>query len=435
MRIALVTEAWLPQVNGVVRTWRHMQREARALGHELRPFHPGLFGSLPLPRYPEVRLSVLPGRKLARLLDEFSPQAIHIATEGPLGWAGRRYCLDRGRPFTTSYHTQFAPYLRMYFGIPQSLTHQWLRRFHAPAQRTLVPTASVRRELTAHGFAHLEVWGRGVDADLFRPPECAPLDSVPGATPLPSRETSGEGSSSLSPAFGLTPSPAASPADGNVGVDGVRASSPTLGVSSAPAAAEPLDLSRLPRPIFLTAGRVAREKNVEAFARLDLPGSKVVIGEGPARAALSRQYPGVHWVGYLADAELARGYAAADVFVFPSRTDTFGNVMQEANACGVPVAAYPVTGPIDVVRPGVTGVLHEDLRTACLEALKLDRAACRAFALTRSWRHCATELLAHLAPIETGGESKVQRPVSGDGFPVNAIPESADVLANQSTGR
>jgi glycosyltransferase involved in cell wall biosynthesis len=331
MRIALVTEAWLPLVNGVVRTWRHVTAELEALGHQVLVIHPGLFRTVGLPRYPEVRLALLPGRKLAALLRGFDPDAIHIATEGPLGQAARRLCLRRSWPYTTSFHTQFAPYLKIYFGVPQGLTYRFLRWFHGRAQRTLVPTASVRDELAGRGFGNLVIWGRGVDTELFRPQGKEFLD--------------------------------------------------------------------LPRPIFLTAGRVAAEKNIEAFLRLDLPGSKVVVGDGPARQSLQRRYPQVTWAGYLYDQDLARYYSAADVFVFPSRTDTFGNVMQEANACGIPVAAYPVTGPIDVVQRGVTGVLDEDLRSACLAALKIDPAGCRAYALERTWPRCAGTVLDNLAPI------------------------------------
>jgi glycosyltransferase involved in cell wall biosynthesis len=350
MRIVLVTEAWHPLVNGVVRTWTHVTRELAALGHEVLVIHPRLFRTVGMPRYPEIRLSLLPGRKFRKMVQDFAPAAVHIATEGPLGQAARRYCLRRGLPYTTSFHTQFAPYLKIYYGIPPTLTYRFLRWFHGRAQRTLVPTNSVRAELQSYGLANLVVWGRGVDTKLFHPQG----QSLPG----------------------------------------------------------------LPRPIFLTAGRVALEKNIEAFLALDLPGSKVVVGDGPARVALQRKYPSVTWTGYLHDEELARYYSAADVFVFPSRSDTFGNVMQEANACGVPVAAYPVTGPIDVVQPGVTGVLHEDLRTACLEALKVPPAGCRAYAEARTWRHCAQIVLDNLAPINAG-------PASAPACPAAGIPGTA----------
>jgi glycosyltransferase involved in cell wall biosynthesis len=332
MRIVLVTEAWLPLVNGVTRTWQNVTAELGALGHEILVIHPHLFRTVGMPRYPEIRLSLLPGRKFQKMVRDFSPDAIHIATEGPLGQAARRYCLRRRLPYTTSFHTQFAPYLKIYYGIPPRLTYRFLRWFHGKARRTLVPTQSVRTELEAYGFKNLVIWGRGVNTELFRPQGKAALD--------------------------------------------------------------------LPRPIFLTAGRVALEKNIEAFLSLDLPGSKVVVGDGPARPALQSKYPHATWAGYLRDDELARYYSAADAFVFPSRSDTFGNVMQEANACGVPVAAYPVTGPIDVVQPGMTGVLHEDLRTACLAALKIDPAGCRAYALSRTWRCCAQTVLDNLAPID-----------------------------------
>lgn len=330
-RIALVSDAWLPQINGVTTTLAHCREELERRGHGVELVTPDRFRTIPCPRYPHIRLAVGAGRQVRDLLRELRPDAIHIATEGPLGIAARRFCGRRGIPFTSAFHTRFADYLRVYAGIPKALTYRLQRWFHGGAQRTLVPAASLRRELAARGFEHLVEWMRGVDAELFRPQ------------------------------------------------DG--------------------DFYGLPRPIFLAVGRVAAEKNLEAFLDLELPGSKVVVGDGPARPALERAHPGVRWAGFRVGAELARHYAGADVLVFPSRTDTFGVVMLEANACGLPVAAYPVSGPLDVVRPGVTGVLDEDLGAACRAALALDRRACRRHAEGLTWWRCAEMLRDNLAPI------------------------------------
>ena len=338
MKIALLSDAWQPQVNGVVRTWQQVIAELEKLGHAVEVIHPGLFRTTSLPRYPEIRLALLPAGKVRRLLDEQPPDAIHIATEGPIGQAGRRLCLRRGWAFTTSYHTQFPHYLRAYAGLPVSLGYRFIRWFHRPARAVLVPTRQVGEELAARGLPRTVTWSRGVDTDLFQP-------------------------------------------RGKAGL-----------------------YEGLPRPIFLYAGRVAMEKNIEAFLDADLPGSQVVVGDGPARPALMRRYPAVHWAGYQFGEALARHYAAADVFVFPSRTDTFGVVMLEANACGLPVAAFPVTGPIDVVRPGETGCLNVDLRRACLDALALDPAACRRYAQAHSWARCARIALDQFVPVTAVSE-------------------------------
>jgi glycosyltransferase involved in cell wall biosynthesis len=334
MRIALVTDAWFPQVNGVVTTLNNVRGYAERCGHAVLVINPSLFRTIPCPKYPEIRLSMLPGRKLRRLLDEFQPQAVHIATEGPLGLAGRSWCVKRGKPFTTSYHTQFAHYLKIYFGIPRGGTYAAMRWFHRRAARTLVPTPSVGRELESRGFRNIVVWTRGVDTELFRP----------------------HGKEFLADA----------------------------------------------RPIFLYAGRVSAEKNIEAFLDANLPGTKYVVGDGPLMNAMIKRHPRVRFVGFKHGIELAKHFAGADVFVFPSRTDTFGVVMLEAMASGLPVAAYPVTGPIDVVKQGVTGVLNDDLATAARKALELSPQTCRDDALGFSWARCGQMWLDNLAPIEPG---------------------------------
>jgi glycosyltransferase involved in cell wall biosynthesis len=297
--------------------------------------HPGDYRNFPCPSYPEIRLVAWPGRRLVNTLDGARLDAIHIATEGPLGSAARRWCLRRDLNFTTSYHTQFPQYLRKRLPIPESLSFRWLRRFHGPAARTLVPTEHMRRELVARGFANVVIWSRGVDTTIFRPLDRDGLD--------------------------------------------------------------------LPRPIALYAGRVAVEKNLEAMLSLDWPGSKVVVGDGPDLAKLRSRYPAVHFVGYKFGDELARHLSAADVFVFPSLTDTFGLVMLEAMACGTPVAAYPVTGPIDVVRDGVSGCLDPDLAAAARRALRLSRTDCREAALERTWDKATGEFMSHLARIDGAG--------------------------------
>jgi glycosyltransferase involved in cell wall biosynthesis len=329
VKIAIVTDAWHPQTNGVVKTLSTTAEGLRSLGHEVAVIEPGRFRTFPCPTYPEIRLSWFPARTLGGLLAEWEPEAIHIATEGPLGAAARSWCLRRRFPFTTSYHTQFPEYLRARAPIPLALSYAHLRRFHSAAVRTLVATATMQRQLEARGFRNIVRWTRGVDVGLFRPRD--------------------------------------------------------------------KDFLQLPRPIAMYLGRVAVEKNIEAFLRLDLPGTKVVVGDGPARAALEARYPAARFVGYKFGEELAAHLAAADVFVFPSRTDTFGLVLLEAMACGVPVAAYPVAGPIDVVRPNVTGVLDEDLRAAALGALRLDPAQCRSHALDHTWEAATRQFLSHLA--------------------------------------
>jgi glycosyltransferase involved in cell wall biosynthesis len=345
MKFALVTDAWMPQVNGVVRTWTEVVRELEGMGHRIRVIHPGLFLTFAVPNYPEICLAVFAPGRVSSMLDEFRPDAIHIATEGPLGLACRAYCLERHLPFTTSYHTQYPQYLNIYYRVPEKITLRCLKWFHEAAVRTLVPTRSVAQELQSHGFRNTVVWSRGVNTALFKPRDKTALD--------------------------------------------------------------------LPRPIFMTASRIAPEKNIDAFLATELPGSKVVVGDGPLRAALERQHPDVHWTGYQHGEDLARLYAAADVFVFPSRTDTFGVTMLEANACGLPVAAYPVTGPIDVVQQNVTGVMDSDLRSACLAALKLDSQDCVSYARTCSWEKCAQTVVDSLAPIRRTTRSSKREELVG----------------------
>lgn len=334
MKLAIVTDAWQPQVNGVVTTLSRTQQALEAMGHEVRVVSPEGFRTIPCPTYPEIRLALLPGRRIAAALAALEPDAIHVATEGPLGSAARRYCNARGLAFTTSYHTQFPQYVRQRLPIPQQWSYAYLRRHHGSARRTLVATEHQRRDLVTHGFRNVVLWTRGVDTELFKPLGRDTLD--------------------------------------------------------------------LPRPILMYAGRVAVEKNLGAFLDLKLPGSKIVVGDGPDRAMLERHYPNAHFVGYKFGIDLARHLSAADAFVFPSRTDTYGLVMLEAMACGTPVAAYPVTGPIDVVTSGCDGVLDEDLRKAALAALEIDRNACRRTALERTWERASAQFLSHLVRARSG---------------------------------
>jgi glycosyltransferase involved in cell wall biosynthesis len=333
-RIAIVTDAWDPQVNGVVTTLGRTAACLRNDGHEVSIVSPALFRSVPCPTYPEIRLSVGAGPVMDRILERIDPEIVHVATEGPLGFAARACLLRRGLRFSTSYHTRFPQYLRARAPIPLQWSYAALRWFHRAAARVMVNTPSMRRELRQRGFRNLVVWGRGVDCGLFRPRDAAVLD--------------------------------------------------------------------LPRPIFAYAGRVAVEKNLDAFLSLDLPGSKLVIGGGPDAAMLQKRYPRAHFVGYRFGPDLAAHIASADVFVFPSRTDTFGLVLLEAMACGVPVAAFPVAGPRDVVHHGRTGVLDEDLRAAALAALRLDPAHCREAALARSWERATAEFARHLVIARSG---------------------------------
>ncbi|MEJ7933408.1 glycosyltransferase family 1 protein [Sphingobium sp. AN558] len=334
MRIAIVTDAWLPQVNGVVRTLLTMRDELEKLGHQVRMISPDLYGSIPCPTYPEIRLALVRPAVVGAAIAGFHPDAVHLATEGPLCLAARRWCLRMGVPFTTAYHTHFPEYVASRTGLPAAWFWRYIRWFHGAAQAVLVSTRSVRAQLRAHGIVRVRPWGRGVDLDAF----------TPGATP-------------------------------------------------------PAIFATLEHPIQLYVGRVAVEKNLEAFLANGHAGSKVVVGDGPARAALERAYPEAHFLGSMFGPALAGAYAGADVFVFPSRTDTFGLVMIEALACGTPVAAYPVTGPVDILTPE-TGALSDRLEDAIAAALRCDRAACAAYGRTFSWERSAQEFLAGLHAID-----------------------------------
>lgn len=331
MRIALVTDAWMPQRNGVVRVLATLAETLGAMGHTIGVMEPSAFTTLPCPSYPEIPLALFPAARLGRMLDEFRPDAVHLATEGPLGWAGRAWCLRHDLPFTTAYHTKFPEYVRARTGVPLAWPYGVMRRFHGRAAATLCPSPSVYRELSAWGFPGAVEWSHGVDTRTFRP--------------------------------------------------------------------QGKDFFDLPRPIFMYVGRVAVEKNLPAFLSLDLPGTKVVVGDGPARAALIKRFPGTHFRIVNGDEELSRAFSAADAFVFPSLTDTFGLVMLEALASGVPVAAFPVTGPLDVVGGTEVGVLDEDLRRAALAALTLSPSACRDHACRFSWQTVADQFLGHLRPF------------------------------------
>ncbi|WP_136161462.1 glycosyltransferase family 4 protein [Sphingomonas flavalba] len=338
MRIAIVTDAWAPQVNGVVRTLQAVRAELERAGHAVLIVAPDQFASLPCPTYPEIRLAMARTERVGAMLAAFAPDAIHLATEGPLCLAARRWCLRHGLAFTTAYHTQFPDYVARRTGMPAEWVWRYIRWFHAPASGVLASTPSIRRLLASHGITALRHWGRGVDLGCFTP------DAPPPAL-----------------------------------------------------------YAGLPRPIQLYVGRIAVEKNVEAFLRAAAPGSKVVVGEGPARAALEARHPAAHFTGALAGRALAGAYAGADVFVFPSRTDTFGLVMIEALACGTPVAAYPVPGPLDVLT-AATGAMDEDLAAAIPRALALSRTACAAEGRRFSWAESAAQFVAALVP--PGGECR-----------------------------
>jgi glycosyltransferase involved in cell wall biosynthesis len=333
MRILLVSDAWAPQVNGVVRTLQHLKSECEALGHRVEVISSDLFRTVPCPTYPEIRLALRPGRAIGERIDAVRPDRVHIATEGPLGLAARRQCLRRGLAFTTSYHTRFPEYVHARFPVPLAVAYRWMRWFHRPSAAVMVATPSIRRDLEARGFDNIADWCRGVDTELFRP--------------------------DLEPAL------------------------------------------HLPRPVHLYVGRVAVEKNLEAFLAMPIgAGSKLVVGDGPQLAQLRAKYPDVRFAGAKFGEDLARHYASGDVFVFPSLTDTFGLVLLEALASGLPVAAYPVPGPSDVIGGSGCGVLDQDLARASARAQEIPRTRCRAYALQFSWRRCAEQFLHNLHPAD-----------------------------------
>lgn len=332
MRIAIVTDAWAPQVNGVVRTLQATRAELEGAGHEVMVVSPDQYRSIPCPTYPEIRLALASAASVGAKLRDFAPDAIHLSTEGPLCAAARRWCVKHDLAFTTAYHTQFPDYLAKRTKLPAGLFWRYIRHFHRPARAVLASTASVRAQLEDRGVGPVKPWGRGVDLDTF----------TPDATP-------------------------------------------------------PAIFAKLPRPIQLYVGRVAVEKNIEAFLRSGHPGTKVVVGDGPAREGLEAMFPDAIFLGAMSGRMLAGAYAGADVFVFPSRTDTFGLVMIEALACGTPVAAYPVSGPADIVTEE-TGALDEDLDAAIARALTRNRPDCLAYGRGFSWRACSGQFVSALVP-------------------------------------
>ena len=333
MKIMIVTDAWEPQVNGVVRTLKQTMHELKKMGYVIEMITPLEFKTIPCPTYPDISLSLFPGRKVRQKMESFSPDAIHIATEGPLGIAARAYAIKNRLPFTTAYHTRFPEYVKARTSIPLAVTYKFLRWFHDPSLAVMAPTDVVVKDLESYGFTNVVLWTRGVDLEVFKMQESKELDTS--------------------------------------------------------------------HPIFLYVGRVAVEKNIEAFLELKLPGSKWVVGDGPALEGLKAKYPEVNYLGVLQQEKLAKVYAAADVFVFPSKTDTFGLVLLEAMACGLPVAAYPVTGPIDVIGDSKAGAMNNDLREACLEALTIPREVARAHAEKFSWQAASEQFANHLRPVES----------------------------------
>jgi glycosyltransferase involved in cell wall biosynthesis len=336
MRILIATDAWRPQINGVVQTYERLTEQLGRFGHESAFIAPDAFRTLPMPTYPEIRLALIRPGQARRRIEAYRPDYIHIATEGPIGLATRALCLRQGRPFTTSYHSRFPEYAAARLPIRESWGYAFERWFHNAGRGTMVATASLREELAGKGLTRLLPWSRGVDTARFRPRQLR--------------------------RFG----------------DG---------------------------PVFLYVGRVAMEKNIGAFLTLDLPGKKVVVGSGPQLGALRSAYPDAFFTGPLFGEPLAEAFASADVFVFPSRTDTYGVVLLEALASGVPVAAYPVTGPIDVIAHGRVGWLGDDLREAAMQALSIDRAACRDYALRFSWETCARQFIANISAACGGSQA------------------------------
>jgi glycosyltransferase involved in cell wall biosynthesis len=355
MRILIVSDAWYPQINGVVRTLSTVAGELRLLGHDVSVIGPDRFRTIPCPTYPDIRLAVDALGKLPQLIRAFEPDAIHISTEGPLGFAARRYCRRNGLAFTTAYHTKFPEYIQARTRIPPAWIYRLIRPFHAAAARVMVSTGSIEAELRRNGFDNIVRWSRGVDTGLFRPRDKSFLGD--------------------------------------------------------------------PRPIALYVGRVAVEKNIAAFLDLPFAGTKYVVGDGPQLRLLRRRYPGVRFVGMKTGEDLANYYAASDVFVFPSRTDTFGLVLLEALASGIPVAAYPVAGPLDVIGGAPVGCLDEDLAAAVAKALTVQTEACRAHALNFSWRASAEQFLRNLVPAARNAAAPAATPAIDP--PAAAAPDRA----------
>lgn len=339
MRILIATDAWRPQINGVVRSLESVAKALRELGSEVEFLTPQGFASVPLPTYSEIRLALASPKAVAKRLEGAEVDHIHIATEGPVGFGARQFCLRAKRPFTTSYHTRFPEYISARTFIPEAISYAVLRRFHNASAGVMVSTASIANDLRVRGFKRLMHWSRGVDHSHFSPSKGAPTS--------------------------------------------------------------------LPRPIFLYAGRLAPEKNLEVFLSLNLPGSKLVVGDGPSRRALQAAFPDVHFLGAMNSEALAVQYASADVFVFPSRTDTFGMVLLEALACGLPVAALPVPGPLDVIGSSGAGILDFDLRSACLAALEIPREKARAHALTFTWANSARQFLDNVLLVKSAAKRRI----------------------------
>lgn len=336
MKILIATDAWVPQVNGVVRTYQRLEEELIKLGHEVFYITPSDFYTVPCPTYPEIRLSFVRQKSVSEFIHKYQPDAIHVATEGPIGWATRRACLKRGFGFTTAYHTRFPEYVTERVYLPLSFLYRFVRTFHNAGDGIMVATNSLKNELFDRGFSPLKSWTRGVNTEFFKPRDCRLF--------------------------------------GN-------------------------------EKVALYVGRVAPEKNLDAFLKLDLGVTKVVVGDGPYLKHLKRAYHDVIFTGAKEGEELSQCYSSADVFVFPSLTDTFGIVLLEAMASGVPVAAYPVTGPIDVVEDGVTGCLRDDLGLAIKNALELDRDVCRTKALEFSWQRCAELFVENLSILNESREN------------------------------
>lgn len=342
MKILIVTDAWAPQMNGVVRALQTVRGELEREGCEVHVISPDMFRNVPCPTYGEIRLALTTSRRVGRMIEAIGPDSLHIATEGPLGVSARRWAIRRKARFTTAYHTQFPDYVAKRTGLPARWFWKYISWFHGPAAAVMVSTRTLAAELAAHGLSSTRLWGRGVDLACF------------------------------------TPDAGQHPA-----------------------------MATLPRPIQLYVGRVAVEKNIGALLDGAHPGSKVVVGDGPSLASLRKRHPDVHFLGALRGRELASAYASADVFAFPSRTDTFGLVMIEALACGTPVAAYPVPGPLDVLTPE-TGVMHTDLDQAIASALRLDRAACASYGRGFSWETSARQFRAALEPLRAAAEQVEQ---------------------------